>query len=183
VSRIAFALVLVAALATSACEREARRFTSPASNSNPLDVPRESINQPGASRQDGVKEAATKHSPYEANAFAVAQGKRLFGWYNCTGCHANGGGGIGPALTDAEWRYGGDPASIFDSIMRGRPNGMPSFGGHISEDQAWQLVAFVRSMSGQLRADVAPSRNDSLFPGPPENARPESPRRIQGAPR
>jgi cytochrome c oxidase cbb3-type subunit III len=29
----------------------------------------------------------------------------------------------------------------------------------------------VRSMSGQLRKDVAPSRSDSLYAGPPENAR------------
>jgi len=47
----------------------------------------------------------------------------------------------------------------------------------------WQLVAYVRSMGGQLRADVAPSRSDTLFPGPPENARPEAPGRVQGAPR
>ena len=30
----------------------------------------------------------------EQNAYAIAQGKRLFSWYNCVGCHANGGGGI-----------------------------------------------------------------------------------------
>jgi cytochrome c oxidase cbb3-type subunit III len=48
---------------------------------------------------------------------------------------------------------------------------MPSFGGHIPEDQVWQIVAYVRSMSGQLRKDVAPSRSDSLYAGPPENAR------------
>jgi cytochrome c oxidase cbb3-type subunit III len=82
-----------------------------------------------------------------------------------------GGGGIGPPLMDAGWRYGGDPASIFASIMQGRPQGMPSFGGHIPEDQAWQIVAYVRSMSGQLRKDVAPSRADTLYPGNPENAR------------
>jgi cytochrome c oxidase cbb3-type subunit 3 len=46
---------------------------------------------------------------------------------------------------DAEWRYGGDPAQVFQSIAQGRPNGMPSFGGHIPEDQVWQIVAYVRS--------------------------------------
>ena len=181
--RPALVLALAAALACSACEREARRFTSPVSNSNPLDVPRESPNQPAAPRLDGVKEAKTRHSPYDDNAYAVAQGKRLFVWFNCNGCHASGGGGIGPPLMDNEWRYGGDPASIFDSIMRGRPNGMPSFGGHIPEDQVWQLVAYVRSMPGQLRPDVAPGRSDTLFPAPPENARPSDPGRVQGAPR
>ena len=37
------------------------------------------------------------------------QGKRLFSWYNCIGCHANGGGGIGPPLMDDEWIYGSRP--------------------------------------------------------------------------
>ena len=40
---------------------------------------------------------------------------------------------------------------------------MPSFGGRIPDDQVWQLVAYVRSMSGQLRKDVAPSRSDELI--------------------
>jgi cytochrome c oxidase cbb3-type subunit 3 len=76
---------------------------------------------------------------------------------------------------DSEWRYGSDPANIFASIMQGRPNGMPSFGGHIPEDQAWQIVAYVQSMSGGARKDVAPSRGDGLYPGNPENARSEQP--------
>jgi cytochrome c oxidase cbb3-type subunit 3 len=84
-----------------------------------------------------------------------------------------GGGGIGPALMDEQWKYGSDPASIFASITQGRPGGMPSFGGHIPDDQVWQIVAYVRSMSGQLRKDVAPSRGDTLYPGNPENARPK----------
>jgi cytochrome c oxidase cbb3-type subunit 3 len=48
---------------------------------------------------------------------------------------------------------------------------MPAFGGRIPDDQIWQLVAYVRSLSGQLRKDVAPSRSDSLSGAPPENER------------
>jgi cytochrome c oxidase cbb3-type subunit III len=166
-------LALAVFLAVTGCEREARKFTSTASNSADETVPRQSTNQPVVARGDGVKEAAANYSPYDDNAYGVAQGKRLYVWYNCNGCHGGaGGGGMGPPLMDNEWRYGSDPASIFDTIMKGRPNGMPSFGGHIPEDQAWQLVAYVRSMSGMLRADVAPSRSDTLFPAPPENRRP-----------
>ena len=63
----------------------------------------------------------------------------------------------GPALMDDEWLYGSEPAQhLRRRIVQGRPNGMPSFGGHIPEDQVWQIVAYVRSMSGQLRKDVAP---------------------------
>ena len=32
-------------------------------------------------------------SPYQENAWGMAEGKRLFSFFNCVGCHANGGGG------------------------------------------------------------------------------------------
>jgi cytochrome c oxidase cbb3-type subunit III len=167
------ALAGLASLALLAgCERENRRF-SPTPNETPQAVaPRTGALQPGAPQGGNVKLAAQGASPYDDNAYAVAQGKRLFRWYNCSGCHANGGGGMGPALMDSQWLYGSEPAQIFETIMRGRPNGMPSFAGHVPEDQVWQIVAYVRSMSGQLRKDVAPSRSDTLYPGPAENARP-----------
>jgi cytochrome c oxidase cbb3-type subunit III len=107
----------------------------------------------------------------ERNAYALSQGKTLFRWFNCAGCHSAGGGGMGPALMDDVWRYGNNPQDIFKTIMDGRPNGMPAFRGRISDDQAWQLVAYVRSMSGWARKDAAPGRSDSLYPGEPENVR------------
>jgi cytochrome c oxidase cbb3-type subunit 3 len=48
---------------------------------------------------------------------------------------------------------------------------MPAFGQHVPEDQIWQLVAYVRSMSGQLSGSVAPNRSDTLQAGEPENRR------------
>jgi cytochrome c oxidase cbb3-type subunit III len=179
---LAWLMVPALAMLSSGCEREARRFSTPAHNSSAETVPRDSGNQPGLARTDGVRQAAVDRSPYERNAHAVAQGKRLYTWFNCNGCHAGGGGGIGPPLMDNEWRYGSDPASLFDTIVKGRPNGMPSYGGHIPDDQVWQIVAYVQSMSGGLRADVAPSRSDTLFSAPPENARPSDPGRVRGAP-
>ena len=35
-------------------------------------------------------------SPYENNAYQLSQGKRLYDWFNCKGCHASGGGASGP---------------------------------------------------------------------------------------
>ena len=163
-----------AACLLSGCEREARRFTTPAKNSTGSETgPRASSNQPGSPLRGGVEQPLRNISPFDGNAFAVSQGKRLFQWYNCNGCHANGGGGIGPPLMDSQWRYGSDPASIFTTIMQGRPQGMPSFGGHIPQDQAWQIVAYVQSMSGQLRKDVEPGRSDGISTNKPENARPQ----------
>lgn len=181
--RAVMLFIMMATTLVGGCEREARRFTSPVDNARPSpDGAREGSLQPGQALTGGVRTAAVNESPYENNAFAVNQGKRLYRWYNCSGCHSNGGGGIGPALMDSEWKYGSDPANIFRSIVAGRPKGMPSFGGHIPEDQVWQIVAYVQSMSGQLRKDVAPSRSDSLSPGPPENARTTEPVQPQKPP-
>src|SRR3569833_3004773 len=102
------------------------------------------------------------HGPYEDSAYAVGEGKRLFSAFNCVGCHNHGGGGIGPALMDAKWIYGSHPEQIYSTIVRGRPNGMPSFAGKIPDYQVWELVAYVRSMSGQLPTDVAPGRSDGI---------------------
>ena len=108
---------------------------------------------------------------YEENAYALSQGKSLFRKFNCSGCHAQGGGGMGPALMNDKWIYGSAPENIYATIVQGRPNGMPAFGAHVTNEQVWQLVAYVRSMSGQVREDAAPSRSDEFQTAPPESRR------------
>ena len=51
----------------------------------------------------------------------IAQGQQLYTWMNCGGCHSHGGGGMGPALMDDEWRYGGAMDEIAATIADGRP--------------------------------------------------------------
>ena len=46
-------------------------------------------------------------NPYPGNAWAVAEGGRLYEWFNCVGCHAHGGGAMGPPLTAARRMIGG----------------------------------------------------------------------------
>jgi len=168
------ALVLVAALALAACDREKRKL-SHESTPAPLTPATQKVGelQPGM-QGPGLEETKTTRSFDAGNAWEMAQGERLFGWYNCAGCHGrSGGGGMGPALSDERWLYGSDPDSIFKTILEGRPNGMPSFKGRIPEDQVWQIVAYVRSMSGLAATNAAPSRSDSTGGlVPPENERP-----------
>jgi cytochrome c oxidase cbb3-type subunit 3 len=90
-------------------------------------------------------------NPFEGNAHAIGEGKKLYHQFNCSGCHANGGGAIGPPLMDDEWIYGSAAGNIYSVIVEGRPQGMPTFGGRIPEYQIWQIVAFVRSMSDLSR--------------------------------
>lgn len=155
--------LLAAALlvAVAACDREDRRFRSSPPGSSPTDVVRLSTLQPGPA-------VMTSHvdNEYEENAYAVSQGQRLYAWYNCVGCHANGGGGMGPALLDDEWIYGSAPEQIYATIMEGRPNGMPSWAGRIPESQVWQIVAYVRSMSGLVPQNVRSARADHMMTFP-----------------
>ncbi|HEV2747059.1 MAG TPA: c-type cytochrome [Allosphingosinicella sp.] len=118
---------------------------------------------------------------YEGKSYHISQGQRYYGWMNCVGCHAHGGGGMGPPLMDAEWRYGGSIEQIVDTIMEGRPNGMPSFDQKLTEQQVWQLAAYVRSMSAQPRQDALPGRADEMSNTEPftlaerERLRPDDP--------
>jgi cytochrome c oxidase cbb3-type subunit 3 len=138
------------------CKREQRQFQTPPSTYKSVNVSLSDI-QPGAPAP-----AAPIINPSDQRAYDVSEGKRLFTQYNCVGCHFNGGGGIGPPLMDALWIYGEKPENIYSTIIEGRPNGMPSFRHKIPDSQVWQIVAYVRSMSGQLRKDVAPSRSDDM---------------------
>ena len=107
--------------------------------------------------------ALQSHEPANAfggNAYHLAQGQRLYGWMNCAGCHAHGGGGMGPPLRDDEWRYGGNMEQMVATILDGRPNGMPAFRDRITEDQAWQLATYVRSLSARTRQDMLAGRAD-----------------------
>ena len=99
------------------------------------------------------------------------------------GCHAHGGGGIGPPLMDRNWIYGSEPGNIFATIMQGRPNGMPSFRNRIPEYQAWEIAAYVRSMAGLLPKGVSPNRTDQMNIKPAESSTPEqTPTGITGVP-
>ena len=161
--RSTLALIVVATLTLTACERETRYFEPPTKGVTPPPVRLGQV-QPGAISTDTSLDAK-----YEENAYALSEGKRLFGWYNCNGCHANGGGDKGPALMDNVWIYGSKPAQIYATIVEGRPNGMPSFGGHIPDNEVWQLVGYVRSLSGQASDQAAPNRSDTMHVKTPES--------------
>jgi cytochrome c oxidase cbb3-type subunit 3 len=173
-SRCREPIVLAALLALAAgCDREDRRFREAPPAGAPSEIVRVSALQPGPAIM-----RTTSANPYDENAYAVSQGQRLFAWYNCSGCHANGGGGMGPPLMDDEWIYGSEPGQIFHTIMEGRPNGMPSFAGRIPTSQVWQIVAYVRSMSGLVSPNVRSARGDHMmtYPGSQTLMSPKEPK-------
>lgn len=106
----------------------------------------------------------------------MSEGKRLFDSFNCTGCHAHGGGSIGPPLMDDLWIYGGEIDQIYLTIAQGRPNGMPAFAGKIPPEQIWELAAYVRTMGGHGPKSARPGRDDHVQI-PSEQGRREEPAR------
>jgi cytochrome c oxidase cbb3-type subunit 3 len=150
-------LALVAASAAG-CGREQRRFREMPPSATPgTEVQTSGGFVPGPP----LPEVVTR-TPYLDNAYAVSEGKSLYLQMNCVGCHFHGGGGIGPPLMDDRWIYGAEPENIYQSIQEGRPNGMPAWGSRLSADQMWKLTAYVMSMSGQVKKDVAPGRDDHM---------------------
>jgi cytochrome c oxidase cbb3-type subunit III len=159
-----FAMLATLAL-FGACKREDRALRAP---------------PPAISREEGVRISELQPGPhgpdahmkshYDENAYAQSEGKRLYEAFNCVGCHAHGGGGMGPPLLDEKWRYGADPDQVYLSIMQGRPNGMPSFRGKLNQNQVWEIVAYVRSLSGLTPRDAAPNRDDHMKSSPPPNS-------------
>ena len=143
-------------LAVAACEREERRFSETPPTAMPLSAVRQTSLQPGPQVRDVVVT-----SEYDDNAWAIAEGQLLYNQWNCVGCHAHGGGGMGPPLLDAEWIYGSSPENIVATILEGRPNGMPSFQGKIGSTEAWKLAAYVRTLAGLTPMDARPSREDN----------------------
>jgi len=92
----------------------------------------------------------TVKNPYEGDKKAISTGAQLFIAYNCLDCHgAEGSGAMGPSFQDGRWHFGGAPGEVFESIYQGRPDGMPSWGGRITNDQIWMLTAYVRSLSSK----------------------------------
>jgi cytochrome c oxidase cbb3-type subunit 3 len=87
-------------------------------------------------------------NPVAEDSGAAARGMKYFANFNCVGCHAdNGGGGMGPSLSNRAFIYGSKPADIYLTISQGRPNGMPSWGPVLPDSVIWDLVAYVKSIS------------------------------------
>lgn len=163
-------VIVLIAVAAASCEREERGFRVDPPSADTVKTVTLSDLHPGIATQPSTTQPAAVVNPYENNAYAMAEGQRLYKNFNCVGCHANGGGGMGPALIDDQWIYGSQPDQIFSTIVQGRPNGMPSFMGRINDAQVWQLVAYVRSMNGQTAQDAAPGRDDHMKSIPPSNS-------------
>ena len=98
-------------------------------------------------RAGGAAVDMAVRDPFADDPEGTRDGRTLYTAMNCVGCHgANGGGGIGPPLSDDDWIYGSRLENIVQTIIQGRPNGMPSYGGRLPQGEMWKIATYVQSL-------------------------------------
>jgi cytochrome c oxidase cbb3-type subunit 3 len=98
-----------------------------------------------AERKLAAARPPLRENPYETDAKAVAEGKGIYGEH-CAGCHgATLKGDVGPDLT-AHLKYGETDGLMYESIAKGRPDGMPAFDESLGRDRIWKVLAYVDSV-------------------------------------
>lgn len=86
----------------------------------------------------------------------LAEGKKVFET-NCAACHrADGGGAIGPNLTDDHWILGGGIKNVFKTITKGGRDGkgMVAWGGNLKPSEIQQVASYVLSLQGTNPKDA-----------------------------
>jgi cytochrome c oxidase cbb3-type subunit 3 len=106
------------------------------------------------------------------DAADIAAGKQVFETI-CFACHMkDGGGGVGPNLTDDYWLHGGSFKDIFKTIKYGYPDkGMKSWKEDYSPKQIQQIASYVRTLHGTKPAAPKDKQGElyqeSTSPGAP----------------
>lgn len=99
--------------------------------------------------QDTGPLSASEIAAFAADPAVQEAGKSVYGSY-CAACHAPDGGGlIGPNLTDNYALHGGTPADIYHVVDVGvLDKGMPPWGKSLKPEQLRSVVAYVVSLHG-----------------------------------
>ncbi len=93
------------------------------------------------------------------DAPSIAAGKAIF-TANCVACHkADGGGQIGPNLTDHFWINGGGIKNVFNTIMEGGRDGkgMISWKATIKPSDIQKVASYVLSLQDSNPANAKPA--------------------------
>ncbi|MGO4852643.1 cytochrome-c oxidase, cbb3-type subunit III [Phaeovulum sp. W22_SRMD_FR3] len=90
-------------------------------------------------------------SGQEFDAGLAATGAQVFA-DNCVACHGEDGKGMreqgAPNLTDKIWLYGGDVATLTETVTNARFGVMPAWTGRLSEAEIRAVASYVHSRGG-----------------------------------
>lgn len=106
---------------------------------------------------DAVVQHVRQISGQEADAALATSGAQVFA-DNCAACHGDNGEGIrdmgAPALNDAIWLYGGDVATLTDTVTKARFGVMPAWSdayrsaGGLDQAEVNAVAAYVHQLGG-----------------------------------
>ncbi|NNC82881.1 MAG: c-type cytochrome [Flavobacteriales bacterium] len=83
---------------------------------------------------------------------SLANGKKIFN-ANCAQCHLeDGGGAVGPNMTDDYWIYGPDIKTVFSTIKYGAKNGMTSWKEKLTPIEIQHVSSYIRTLHGTTPA-------------------------------
>lgn len=127
-----------------AAEGEPLEFTH-ALDDEPLDVytPREGEEFTRAVEDFHV----SGENPYVGEDEAIADGQELFN-RNCRACHGvEGGGGMGPALDDEDYKRdrAATDKGIFEIIYGGSAGAMQPFDKRLNQDEILRIMAYIET--------------------------------------
>ena len=93
------------------------------------------------------------------------QGKAVFAT-NCASCHGEDGKGMhdfgAPNLTDKIWLYGGDRATVFQTVYNSRAGVMPSWEGRLDAETIRQLTVYLHQLGGGEAAETATTTQEPV---------------------
>lgn len=101
----------------------------------------------------------------------IAAGRQLFA-ANCVACHStDGGGGVGPNLTDKFWLFGGGIKNVFHTVSEGSPRNqtMAAWKGSLKPSEIQQVASYVLSLQGTTPANPKAPDGDIIWTGAEEN--------------
>jgi cytochrome c oxidase cbb3-type subunit 3 len=96
----------------------------------------------------------------------IANGEKLF-VANCVACHqVDGGGGIGPNLTDEYWILGGGIKNVFSTISEGGRSGkgMVAWKNTFKPSEMHEIASYVMTFQGTTPADPKEPEGDIWTP-------------------
>lgn len=92
----------------------------------------------------------------------LKRGKAVFN-LNCASCHlSDGGGSIGPNLTDEFWILGGGIKNVFTTVSNGGRDGkgMIAWSKTLKADDIAKVASYVISLQGTTPANAKPAEGD-----------------------
>jgi cytochrome c oxidase cbb3-type subunit 3 len=97
------------------------------------------------------------------DATSLAAGKAIY-TANCVACHRpDGGGQIGPNLTDNYWILGGGIKNVFNTVMEGGRDGkgMVAWKASIKPSDIQKVASYVLSLQGTNPKDAKPTEQEA----------------------